>query len=408
MPAKKKKTEEQPSAASEQEPQKIDNAATVDNATVADTPDTPEAPEKPAPAEKPRILLDFGLPAHMPPVYSVWEHWPRSQVKRTFREELSEHDRAVIAGDMSENIRQHESVKAQAKAAASAYKAQMEAIQKQLSDLSDTIEAGKEVSVPCIWIYETSGLTPDKTDWLYSPNQKCLVRMDTGDVLTVANIMNDEREAAIPLEANPEISESEAASLIDQSGFEVQPSDLPEGPAFFLVSKSGDIEPIGLEGVDSMRSALQAALVKIESMLADSEGSTAPHEPDMDPTIEECGEEARRLNVPLIENPYPEGTEEATLWKAGWAKKDAEINDPGFPDEPDETGAADEGEAEPQFPDSDDEDTRSIHWHAGFTAFGNKVRREACPHVAGSFERGEWRAGWDTAADQAEQAEQGA
>lgn len=58
---------------------------------------------------------------------------------------------------------------------------------------------------PCHWVFETSGKDSVTGEFVYHPEKKTLVRDDTGDVVEIADITQEERQLALPMaEEQPE------------------------------------------------------------------------------------------------------------------------------------------------------------------------------------------------------------
>ena len=71
-------------------------------------------------------------------------------------------------------------------------------VQCEQNKYSNIVSDGKEErSVECRWIYECSGIDSHSGKEIYHPEKKTLIRLDTGKVVEVRDILQDERQMSL-------------------------------------------------------------------------------------------------------------------------------------------------------------------------------------------------------------------
>ncbi len=128
--------------------------------------------------------------------------WPEATETRHLPREYNDNDLARMATEMSVVIKKREDTKRRAKDAASAFKAEVDGLDTELAEYATDIKEGKGTeSVLCQWEYETSGRDGDGA-FIFHPEMKTLFRKDTGAVITVSPITDEERQMEMTLGSN--------------------------------------------------------------------------------------------------------------------------------------------------------------------------------------------------------------
>ena len=129
--------------------------------------------------------------------------WPEATETRHLPREYNDSDLARMATEMSAVIKKREGIKRQAKDAAAAYKSEVDGLDTELAEYATDIKEGKGTeTVLCQWEYETSGRDGDG-NFIFHPEMKTLFRIDTGAVITVSPITDEERQMEMTLGSQP-------------------------------------------------------------------------------------------------------------------------------------------------------------------------------------------------------------
>lgn len=128
--------------------------------------------------------------------------WPESIEKRVLRCDLAPREVADYAKEQSEIIQEVDRLEDQKKASASHYKALIEEKQARGRRIAAYITDGwQEKDVLCEWRYECAGYDAHAGQFIYHPEKKALVRLDTEEVVEVRDITNEEHQMALPMES---------------------------------------------------------------------------------------------------------------------------------------------------------------------------------------------------------------
>lgn len=128
-------------------------------------------------------------------------NWPDSTEHRSLRCDLSVQEAAVYGKEQSELIQEVERLEDQKKASASHYKSLVEEKSARARRLAGYITSGwQEKTVPCHWVFEAAGCDGSDGSVIYHPEKKTLVRDDTGEVVEIREITNEERQMALPID----------------------------------------------------------------------------------------------------------------------------------------------------------------------------------------------------------------
>lgn len=266
-------------------------------------------------------------PSFPPAIETAWK-WPESTERRPLLVKFTEHDRSEIAGTLSREIAQRDAIEDEKKASASHFKSVLDAIDERLSALAGSIRANGELrDVQCKWFFEVSGIDVER-QWIANPDYKCLVRMDTGEVVAAVRITEQDRQAnlELPLNDGPPNEELEAQLLA--AGLRVDEDAAAEHPFILVDITTG--ENSFIEGVDNRRAALLKAVADgtvaeededVSFVLDDSVSDTSEDDSILD-AIREDGKSARASGAGRHLAPYDAGTPELQAWKEGWDTQD--------------------------------------------------------------------------------------
>lgn len=126
--------------------------------------------------------------------------WPEATETRNLRCIVKPDEIQQLAREQSEIIQQVATLEDQKKASASEYKARIEEKQGRGSRIAGIIISGQtDREVKCSWRFETCGIDAASGEMIYHPEKKTLIREDTGEVVEVRDITQDERQMALPM-----------------------------------------------------------------------------------------------------------------------------------------------------------------------------------------------------------------
>ncbi len=150
------------------------------------------------------------MPKKQPNVVEMTEpeapkpQWPEATEKRLLRCDLKDADIKDLGKANASLGAEIDALEDRKKASSSAYKAQIEEREARRRGNENAIRSGfVERDVPCHWIFEASGLESDGSP-IFHPDKKTLVRDDTDEVVEIKGISEDERQMALPLDAEDE------------------------------------------------------------------------------------------------------------------------------------------------------------------------------------------------------------
>ncbi|MEN3940696.1 hypothetical protein WJU23_05325 [Prosthecobacter sp. SYSU 5D2] len=127
--------------------------------------------------------------------------WPESQEHRILRCDLSEKETQIYGKEQAELHQEIDSLEEEKKSSASNYKARIEEKGARARRIGNYITSGwQEKDVQCSWIYETAGRDQATGEMIFHPEKKSLVRDDTGEVVEIREITNEERQMALPMD----------------------------------------------------------------------------------------------------------------------------------------------------------------------------------------------------------------
>jgi hypothetical protein len=126
--------------------------------------------------------------------------WPDNKEKRRLEVHLQSQERLMLAEENARLGVQVDQLEEDKKASASRYKADIEARQSLIRCNNTYISSGKrDKDVDCEWIYEVAGFDSDGNA-IEHADKKTLVRCDTGEVVEIRDITENERQSALPLD----------------------------------------------------------------------------------------------------------------------------------------------------------------------------------------------------------------
>jgi hypothetical protein len=152
------------------------------------------------------------------------------------------------------------------------YQARIEAVEKEIEEISLVVETGKtEGLVECEWLFETSGLDASG-DPIYHSELKTLIRRDTGEFVAIERITQEDRQANLPLSDEEQREPNKAA--IDAAGYTLEEAPEDSEWSFVLTGPDGVTEGIA---ADSMAGAAAIAAGMLPPVApADTEGDGQP------------------------------------------------------------------------------------------------------------------------------------
>lgn len=150
--------------------------------------------------------------AEAAPAETPTPQWQESTENRCLRCTVKPSEMNDLAKEQSELIQEVDSLEEAKKASASQYKAHIDEKSARARRIAGHITNGWiEKDVKCEWKFECSGFDSATGEPIYHPEKKALIRLDTGEVVEVRDITNDERQLALPIEQEqPQEAEAEA------------------------------------------------------------------------------------------------------------------------------------------------------------------------------------------------------
>lgn len=235
--------------------------------------------------------------------------WPESLEKRSVLVEFDDHDRSEIAVQMGECTLERNAVKERKKNSNAAFQAEIDAYDEKLTQFASSLEKnGENREVQCRWVFETAGAN-DAGELIPDAGHKTLVRVDTGAVVQVARITDEDRQGDL-LHGLHDKSEDECLAVLTEYGAAIGEREKPEEgqSAFFLQEADGTETDLV---ADNRLAALRAALGILNERAANADALLLG--------IEDDGRSARNDGKEAAENPYEdEDTAEHKAWHQGW------------------------------------------------------------------------------------------
>lgn len=151
------------------------------------------------------------------------------QTKRSLRYEFTNPERMQLGRDLAEAMTRSSQVDSDLTRVKTDFKARLSALESEMHSLRDKINTGYEIrDVECEWRFDDP-----------KPNQKSLVRIDTGTVVEVQPMSEQEKQVELPFgegdESKPEKEASDApppatapkakAARVGSGGVVAVPSD---------------------------------------------------------------------------------------------------------------------------------------------------------------------------------------
>ncbi len=194
----------------------------------------PAAPEKEpiidvetVPEEVPSNVVPFDhstldvLDEHRP-AEPAYRQWPEQSETTSLMIKFDDHDLAEIAKLMGSIVTRRENIRTEKKNTAARLQAAIDDLDADLSGHAAALEAGGELRrVECRWNFERAGRDEATGDLVFHPEMKTLVREDTGEVVRIVKITDEERQMDLTLEAEepdqtePEFTEDDRGNVVD-------------------------------------------------------------------------------------------------------------------------------------------------------------------------------------------------
>lgn len=163
-----------------------------------------KSPAKKKAAAKKNKSVELELPPG--PKYQ----WPESKEPRHLFVDLKPEEINVASRLLAETVPHIQGLEAAAKASAAQHKVGIQAVEVEQSRLSALVTQRKEErKVDCVWIYECAGMDTETKEKIIHPEKKTLFRMDTGAVVEIRDIQNEERQMSLIPDEKPEDEENE-------------------------------------------------------------------------------------------------------------------------------------------------------------------------------------------------------
>jgi hypothetical protein len=159
--------------------------------------------------------------------------WPVDKKEgRELRCQLTEAEIKQYGREQAEGWQAINHMEDDMKASAARYKSEIKAKQARCSVLSQYVTSGWiEREVPCTWMYEFKG-RDEKGKYIPDPDKKILVRDDTGAVVTICPISDQERQLVFPLEDERKVPEPKKP---EPKGKKAEKPQAPDGEAFTVL-----------------------------------------------------------------------------------------------------------------------------------------------------------------------------
>lgn len=302
-----------------------------------------------------------------PEIQSLQLNWPKAETVRDLGVPLTRDELGQAARELAATIGMIDVLEERKKSAVDAIKqeiAEQEATQHRLAMLVN--RGADEKPVSCVWVFAVAGRN-DAGQFVRDDNMKTLVRKDTGDVVEIRAITNDDRQMNLLSDEPEEESPKEKGRRAHADGLCI--ADCPFQPdsdaAFAWIEgfneASGD-DPVGVlvDAADDPYTQGRVARAKGESR------ETCPYD--------------------------TEGDDDRNDWLAGWDEEPVLTLDAAGP-EPDSNGPPESApDGEPTNVDGADPRDK---YQDGVNARESNILRQNCPHPMGSVEAQTWKQGWD-------------
>lgn len=126
--------------------------------------------------------------------------WPESKESRSLACKLSPAELSDKSDEMARHQLEVNNIEAAKKSAVSQFKARLDEKASQLTVLAQAIADRSEYrTVKCEWRFEQAGFNSDREP-IFHPEQKTLVRLDTGEAVEVRAITDSDRQMKLNLE----------------------------------------------------------------------------------------------------------------------------------------------------------------------------------------------------------------
>lgn len=186
----------------------------------------------------------------------IRQDWPEATETRELTTKLTDSSRIVVVMDYFKQQARVEGLQREKKAAAKEFDNEIDAAEKVMNDLADSVKTGTaRGSVLCTWLFEVNSLDPDGKP-IYHSGTKTLVRSDTGEVVEIKPISQEDRQMTMPLTDE----EQQAANIeaLKAAGWTLAeaPADSEHGAPFEATHEDGKVRPVY---GDSMAEAVAAA-----------------------------------------------------------------------------------------------------------------------------------------------------
>jgi len=228
------------------------------------------------PKKQPEELLE--TPAGVATADSpIRQDWPEATETRELTIKLSDASRIDVMMDYFKQQDRVTGLEILKKSTAKDFDSRIDEAEKTLHDLAESTKTGTmRGSVHCVWHFETNGRDVNG-DSIYHSGTKTLVRSDTGEVVEIKPISQEDRQMTMPLTDE----EQQAANIeaLKAAGWTLAeaPADSEHDAPFMLKHESGAFRSIN---GDSMAEAAAAAVGMLSEPAEPTGEESESGEPD--------------------------------------------------------------------------------------------------------------------------------
>ena len=199
----------------------------------------------------------------------IRQDWPEATETRELTIKLDAPARVGVMMEYFEQQGRVVGLEIEKKAKAKEFDNKIAEAEKILADFEESAKtATKRDSVLCVWRFETNGLDVNGAG-IYHSGTKTLVRSDTGEVVEIKPISQEDRQMTMPLTDE----EQQAANIeaLKAAGWTLAeaPADSEHDAPFLATHENGEVRPINGE---SLAEAAAAAVGILAAPPAESTG----------------------------------------------------------------------------------------------------------------------------------------
>ena len=257
-------------------------------------------------------------PLNIPPPPDTTWRWPDSTETRNLIVKHDDHARSDIGMEMSRIKLRIVGLEDEKKGIAQSLKTQIDDLDARLEKYAHILKnGGEERPVACRWIFEVSGMDAEG-QWMRHPEYKCLVREDTGEVVSAVRITEQDRQANLDLGED----ESALTATLTGLGYTLNERETPgEDETAFYMLHNEDGTGRDIDG-DCRLTALKNAI----TLLRDEATAPGPPNSEAHDAYNE-GVNCRRNGEGRDSVTYAVGSEQRAEWLGGWDDENVTLNE---------------------------------------------------------------------------------